>query len=50
MKASDFPDLDSNSFIKAAQKSPLDGVEFDGNKPNAYIDSLKIGLKGNEKP
>lgn len=50
MKASDFPDLEKNTFIKAPQKSPLDGVEFDGNKPNAYIDSFKIGLKANEKP
>ncbi len=50
MKASDFPDLDSQTFIKPAQKGPLDGIEYDGSKPNAYIDSFAIGLKGNEKP
>lgn len=50
MKASDFPDLDNHTFIKPASKSPLDGIEYDGSKPNAYIDSFTIGLKGNDKP
>ncbi len=50
MKASDFPDLATATFIKAPQKGPLDGIEYDGNKPNAYIDSFAIGLKGNDKP
>jgi nitrate/nitrite transport system substrate-binding protein len=27
----------------------IDSVAYDGRKPNAYIDSLKIGLKGNER-
>jgi nitrate/nitrite transport system substrate-binding protein len=27
----------------------IDGVEFDARKPNAYIDKLGIGLKGNQK-
>jgi len=27
----------------------IDGVSYDGRKPNAYIDSLKIGLKGNQQ-
>ena len=26
----------------------IDGVSYDGTKPNAYIDSLSIGLKGNQ--
>ncbi len=50
MKASDFPDLDTHTFIKPPQKGPLDGIEYDGNKPNAYIDSFTIGLKGADKP
>lgn len=51
MKASDFPDLDNPAtFVKAPVKSPLDGIVFDATKPNAYIDSFAIGLKGNEKP
>jgi nitrate/nitrite transport system substrate-binding protein len=28
----------------------IDGVTFDARKPNAYIDSLRIGLKGDERP
>lgn len=51
MKASDFPDLDNPAtFVKAPVKSPLDGIAFDATKPNAYIDSFAIGLKGNQKP
>ena len=50
MKASDFPDFDTATYIKPPQKGPLDGIEYDGNKPNAYINSFAIGLKGNEKP
>ena len=26
----------------------IDGVSYDGTKPNAYIDSLAIGLKGSQ--
>jgi nitrate/nitrite transport system substrate-binding protein len=49
MKASDFPDLDKETFIKAPVKGPLDGIEFDGNKPNEYLEKLPLGLKGNQK-
>jgi nitrate/nitrite transport system substrate-binding protein len=28
----------------------IDGVVYDGRKPNAYLDSLDIGLKGTEQP
>jgi nitrate/nitrite transport system substrate-binding protein len=49
MKASDFPDLDKATFIKAPQVGPLDGIEYDGTKPNAYLDKFAIGLKGAEK-
>ncbi len=45
--AADFP-ANSDGF-KPASKDFIDGVAFDAKKPNAYIDSLKIGLKGNEK-
>ena len=27
----------------------IDGVAFDGRKPNAYVDSLAIGLKGGQR-
>jgi hypothetical protein len=36
--------------MKAPEKSALDAIVFDANKPNAYIDSFAIGLKGNQKP
>jgi len=34
---------------KPADKGFMDGVVYDGKAPNAYIDSLKIGLKGTQK-
>jgi len=34
---------------KAPTNEFIDGVTYDGKKPNAYIDSLPIGLKGNQK-
>lgn len=49
MKAADFPDLDKESGFKGPQKDFIDGVVYDGSKPNAYIDSQKIGLKGKDK-
>jgi nitrate/nitrite transport system substrate-binding protein len=50
MKASDFPDLGKDFLFKPPRKSPLDGIEFDGRKPNAYLNQFAIGLKGNEQP
>lgn len=50
LKASEFPDFAKESGFKPPQKEFIDGVTYDGKKPNAYIDSLKIGLKGAEKP
>ncbi len=42
-KASDFP-WNSDGY-KPATTDFIDGVSYDGKTPNAYIDSLKIGLK-----
>ncbi len=42
-KATDFPKTDG---FRAATRDFIDGVSFDAKKPNAYIDSFKIGLKG----
>ena len=50
MKASDFPDFDKEDGFRAPTSEFIDGVSYDGHKPNAYIEKLKIGLKGNEKP
>jgi nitrate/nitrite transport system substrate-binding protein len=48
MKASDFPDFAKETGFKPVTKEFIDGVSYDGMKPNSYIDSLKIGLKGKD--
>jgi nitrate/nitrite transport system substrate-binding protein len=40
----DFP-WDSDGY-RAPQTEFIDGIAFDGRKPNAYLESLPIGLKG----
>lgn len=50
MKASDFPDLDKETGFKGPQDGFIDGIIYDGRKPNAYINKMKIGLKHNDKP
>jgi nitrate/nitrite transport system substrate-binding protein len=49
-KPAEFPDFTKESGFKPPQGEFIDNVVYDGRKPNAYIDSLKIGLKGNDKP
>jgi nitrate/nitrite transport system substrate-binding protein len=49
MQASDFPDFSKATYIKPPLKSPLDGIEYDGNKPNAYLEKFAIGLKGDQR-
>lgn len=46
-KKEDFP-WDTDGF-RAPVTDAIDAVPYDGRKPNAYIDSLKIGLKGKER-
>jgi nitrate/nitrite transport system substrate-binding protein len=46
-KESDFP-WNSDGY-KPATSDFIDGVTYDAKKPNAYIDSLKIGLKSHQK-
>ncbi len=46
-KDADFP-WNSDGY-KAPTADFIDGVNYDGKSPNAYIDSLKIGLKGHQK-
>jgi len=46
-KKEDFP-FGSDGY-KPATSDFIDGVSYDGKQPNAYIDSLKIGLKGGGK-
>jgi nitrate/nitrite transport system substrate-binding protein len=49
-KAADFPNFASETGYRPPVKDFIDGKEYDGHKPNAYIDSFEIGLKGSEKP
>ena len=46
-KKEDFP-WDTDGY-RAPTSEFIDGVTYDGRKPNAYIDGLKIGLKGKQK-
>ncbi len=48
MSASDFPADDEDGF-KPPQKDFIDGVTYDGTKPNEYISKFKIGLKKDSK-
>lgn len=50
LKAADFPDFASESGFKPATAEFIDGIEFDGRKPNDYIAKFKIGLKADQKP
>jgi nitrate/nitrite transport system substrate-binding protein len=45
--AADF-DLATDGF-RAPTREIIDGIEYDGRKPNAYIEKLAIGLKGQQK-
>ena len=47
VNAADF-DLAGDGF-KPATKDFIDGIEYDGRKPNAYIDKLPLSLKGAQK-
>jgi nitrate/nitrite transport system substrate-binding protein len=46
-KKDDFPMMSDG--YRAPWKSKLDGIEFDGRQPNAYIEKFEVGLKGNQK-
>jgi len=45
--AADF-DFSTDGF-RAPTKDFIDGIEYDGRKPNAYIQKLPLGLKGQQK-
>ena len=49
LKRVDFPDFAQETGYRKPQTEFIDGVTFDATKPNAYIDSFTIGLKGGEK-
>jgi nitrate/nitrite transport system substrate-binding protein len=49
MSASEFPAFDKETGFRPPQTEFIDGITFDGTKPNAYLDRFKIGLKGKAK-
>lgn len=49
MVSSEFPDFDKEDGFKAPQSDFIDGVTYDGKKPNDYLKSFNIGLKGNDQ-
>lgn len=49
MKAEDFPGFAKETGFRPPQAEFIDGVIFDGSKPNDYLDKFPIGLKGKDK-
>ncbi len=49
VKAKDFPDFASETGFKPVEKSFIDGIPYDGTKPNAYLSKFPIGLKEGQK-
>lgn len=49
LSAADFPDFATETGFKAPQNAFIDGIEYDGKAPNAYLEKLAIGLKGEEQ-
>jgi nitrate/nitrite transport system substrate-binding protein len=47
-KASDFP-ADGESGFKPTSSEFIDGIAYDGTKPNDYLSKFSIGLKGKQK-
>ncbi|RFA27043.1 nitrate ABC transporter substrate-binding protein [Alkalilimnicola ehrlichii] len=49
--ASAFPDFDTEDGFRSVEATTfIDGIEFDGRAPNAYLERFEIGLKGDETP
>ncbi|MFT6286979.1 MAG: nitrate/nitrite transport system substrate-binding protein [Halieaceae bacterium] len=46
--AVEFPSFATESGFRAPQSEFIDGITYDGSKPNAYLDQFPIGLKGDE--
>ncbi|HBC56426.1 MAG TPA: nitrate ABC transporter substrate-binding protein [Gammaproteobacteria bacterium] len=44
----DFPDFATEDGFKPPQSEFIDGIVFDGTKPNAYIEKFPIGLKAKQ--
>ena len=48
-KPEEFPDFAKESGYKPPQPDFIDGITYDGTKPNAYLKKFPIGLKGKDK-
>jgi len=48
--AAEFPDFNKETGFRPPQTEFIDHITYDGSKPNAYLEKMKIGLKGKEKP
>ncbi len=49
MKASEFPNFDTETGYRKPQTEFIDGITYDGTQPNKYLQQFPIGLKGKEK-
>ncbi len=49
LKAGDFPDFATEDGFRAPQTEFIDGITYDGRKPNEYLDKFSIGLKASDK-
>ena len=47
--ASEFPDFAKEDGFRAPQTHFIDGITYNGKKPNDYLKKFEIGLKGKEK-
>lgn len=45
LKADEFPDFSTETGFKPEQKEFIDGISYDGSKPNEYLKKFTIGLK-----
>jgi len=48
-KKEDFSEAFATDGFRGVQDDFMDGIPYDGSKPNEYIDAMKIGLKGDTK-
>ena len=49
MKPEDFPDFATETGFRPPQTQFIDGITFDGTRPNAYLEQFPIGLKGKDQ-
>jgi len=49
LKASEFPDFATETGYRKPQTEFIDGITYDGTKPNDYLKQFPIGLKGDDK-